>query len=772
MANEVRIRVLAIADESLRSALKPLEDSVGSAQKKTKTGLDGIDRATRTSAGRRMTEEERVAKAAERARDREAKAAEKSADRQAKAAAKKAAAELAAVEKLESEKRKKAEQTERYLSSVRNNSLRAEQALRQRDSGEQAAFRRRMVADFGGRAVSNIQRTLGAAGRFGKDVAQGAGYEFSVGGSMARSVELQKRSIDLSNQGYIPSEGKQRIDPKEVEARIKAAADATGFDRLSAASGLNKFVGKSGELDMGLKMLPELGKLARASGAELDDLADAAGDVSNAFKDDKPEDQLRKTQAVMRTLAGQGKIGAVEIKNLATQAAKLTSASGAFGGDAEKNLGFMGALTQMSRATGGSASATQAATSVGAFVNTLKTPARIKQFEAQGINLYDKKTGLYNDPENIVLQALSKTQGDPQKFKKMFANVQGARAVEGAALTYRNARSKALTGGANDTAANEAGLQAVKGEFNRFRKISMSGEEIDESFKRSMGGQDAKSQSFNNKFDDIVEKMGEKLLPALEKLEPVVLRAAESFTKLVTWAAENPGKAITAAIVGSIAKAGLETALRAGLEGAMSRAIGGGGKGGGVGAGGGGMGNLGAGLTIFGASIAITGAGIEIIDSVFKSKEGAAAGVEGAMNDVAGQRATAAAGEATPAALAELEAGKAKIEAELEAARLGATMKGEEGFSWGASALANFATAGSYGTSAGAQEHAMAADDKFYELQEQMAKQTAAIDKMNAKLAGGINAHVTNMPTNTGSLVDPGGRGVGVNNPFFGMIGQ
>ena len=59
--------------------------------------------------------------------------------------------------------------------------------------------------------------------------------------------------------------------------------------------------------------MPKLGKLAKASGSDLGDLADAAGDVSTALGDMAPDKKAERIDSIMRTIAGQGKIGAVEI---------------------------------------------------------------------------------------------------------------------------------------------------------------------------------------------------------------------------------------------------------------------------------------------------------------------------------------------------------------------------------------------------------------------------------------------------------------------------
>lgn len=739
MANEVRIRVVAAADDSLRSVLRPFEESVTRARRSSGAASKAASEDHARSLRTRVTQEERTAAYIQQVKIRSF------------------ANEQRIQERADRERIRAAERVQRELKSGVERSAR-----------EQRAVVQQMASEFGSRSVASIKQTAAAAIRGAKEVATGAGYKFSIGDSMARSIELQKRATELSNQGYIPSLGKARIDPRLVEQQIKTAADATGFDRIGAAEGLGAFVGKTGELQLGLDLLPKLGKLAKASGSDLNDLADAAGDVSSALGDMAPDKKAERIDAIMRTIAGQGKIGAVEVKNLASQMAKLGTSAGAFGGDSEKNIAFMGALTQMSRATGGSASATQAATSVSSLVNTLRTPARMRQFEAAGVDLYDKKTGIYNDPQEIILKSLEATKGDPEKWKKLFANTGGARAVEGAANIYRRSRASALEGGASEDAANTAGLDAVKKEFARFMEITMKGDELEESFKARMGNQDTKSQNFNNKFDDIVERMGERLLPALEKMEPVVLKVTEAFSGMIAWAAENPGKAITAAIVYSIGKAGIETALKAGMEGLITRAIGGGAAGGKGSPGLGGAGNLGTGLAIFGAAIAITGAGITIMDAVFDKKSDAAAGAEAGLNTIgnllseAGNQSTlsdqeklAKATEARDAAQRIVDAGEgAKARPYTQNAALGVfgALVPENLMSAGLSSI----TAGSYGESWDKQNNDTASIAKIEDAKAQVVAANAKIDALNAKMGGTLQVNVTNMPT-TGFGVDPAG---------------
>ncbi len=740
MANEVRIRVVAAADDSLRSVLRPFEEAVARTQQKAGGAARQATEQTTRSLRTRVAAEERNAQYLERIRYRSMMS------------------EQRMQERADRDRVRAAERVQTQLKTV------GEREARERDS-----LAKRAASEFGSRAVSNIKQGATTAVRGAEKLANSAGYKLSATDSMGRNIELQRRATDLSNQGYIPSLGKERIDPREVEKQIKSAADSTGTDRLGAAEGLAAFVGKTGELQLGLDLLPKLGKLAKASGSDLSDLADAAGDVSSSLGDMAPDKKAGKVDAVMRMLAGQGKIGAVEMKHLSTQAAKIGTASTAFGGDPEKNIAFMGALTQMSRATGGSASATQAATSVSSFVNTLKTPARVKQFEAQGIEVYNKKTGIMNDPEQIILKALSKTKADPVAFKKMFANVQGARAVEGAANIYRRNRASALEGGASEKDADIAGLTAVKKEFDRFREITMKGKELEDSFQARMGNQDSKSAQFNAKFDDIIERMGDRLLPAFEKLEPVVLKATEGFASMVAWAAENPGKAIASAIAYSIGKAGIETVVKTGFEALLTNALGAGKTPTAGGAPGAGMGNLGAGLAIFGASIAITGAGITIMDAVFDKKgeaEGNAnaglAGIgnllseAGAQSTLTDQQKLEKAQEAKRRAQAIIDSGAdAKyrgIDTNVLLGPVGGLFKEDL-----LSAALSSATAGTYGESWDKQNMDTANASKQEEAKAALAEANAKIDALSTKLGSTLNVTVTNMPT-TGFGVDPKGR--------------
>jgi hypothetical protein len=333
----------------------------------------------------------------------------------------------------------------------------------------------------------------------------------------------------------------------------------------------------------------------------------------------------------------------------------------------------MGTLAQLSRQKGGSASATQAATSVGSFVSMLKTPARMAAFEkATGEKVYNKETGFIRDPKWIIQKALTATMGDPEKLKSIFANVQGARAIEGSATTFRQgmveAKSKGIT---DESKIAEYAANKVSEEFAKFGGAS-SEKKIQDDLKVAMDSKESKAQQFQNQLEKVVASMADKVLPQMEKLGPKVLEVVEALAKLVGWAAENPGKAIMGAIVASIGKAAIGSAVSKSIESLIGGLAGAGGKGlGGLGAGGA-LGSAGAvaaaGAVGFGVGSAIV-AGIEWGES-----EATQGGNQSALRD---NRVFGAMGDANKAAMGgtDDDADRALVAAERMRAELAADIE-------------------------------------------------------------------------------------------------
>lgn len=560
---ELRIRVGAYVDRSFEAVLTQIEAATKRSQAKVTQGTAAstalVVRQTRTQ-GAAMSKSYQ---------DAEARFAALAASISGKSTAMLAPG-TAAVQRFGSESKKNFDLAMRGFQaagrSAEDNFRRIGKAQRDLAIAEKVhpLFRERQLSPGAQSVVRGVRTGFGAARQaagfaagIARDVAAGAGVDFSLSSMVAKNVDLETRATDLSNAGFMPgAEGAngRRVSPRELMKQARDLGNRTGFSSSSVIEGLQGFVGKTGDLETGRAVLEDLAKLSRATGTNFEDMVNAAGDVSTTLGDIPNKGEA--VAGVMRSIAGQGKLGAVEIKDLAVQMAKIAAAAGQFEGDPKENVALLGAFAQESRQRGGSASATQAATSVGAMLSTFKTPARVAAFKANGIDV-TTSSGMVRNPKELVIEALRAQGMDPVKFKSMFANVAGARAVEGFATIYRQA------GG------GQAGEDAVRAEFARLEQAAMGAGEILESFNASLRTTEAQANIFNNKMQETAGEMQSALLPALIALSPAIIEVTKGISG---WVAkffgsdkvENEKDAGGAALTGMNLARDLERQLRSG----------------------------------------------------------------------------------------------------------------------------------------------------------------------------------------------------------------
>jgi hypothetical protein len=740
----IRVTVGAAADASLDRAFIPLINAAAKA--KARVIKDALDM------------QKQVERAHARAADSAARQAARAAGQVQAMAAKQAAAEIASADRV-AQAKVKAEQRafdqklrlvqrqnreiERANSRAQSSIIRDNRADEKRAAGQRGT-RAERLQEFGSNAARNLAGVARAGVGVARDVARGAGVQFDLSSLVGKSVALETAATNVSNSAYQPGSGQGRVDPKDLVAQARQIGNMAAFDPEQIMEGLTAFVGKTGDLKTGRDTLADLAKLSRATGTGLEDMVDAAGDVAIQLGD--VSDKGPKIAAIMRTIAGQGKVGAVEIRDLAVQMAKLGAAASAFEGDPKKNIELMGAFAQSARQKGGAASATQAATSVAALINTFKTPARTAAFEsATGKKVFNEKTGMLRDPKQLVMEALAATQGDPEKFKKIFANVQGARAVEGFATTFRQARSQAMDRGVTGDGAVKAGLDAVEQEFKKFSK-PIGEDEQGGAFQKSMETSAARVQLFNNKIAEIGASVAERVLPQLEKLAPAIINAVDAMAKLIGWAAENPSKAITLAIVGSIAKAAIGSAVSGALTDLMKNAVtsGAGLAGKALSGGAGAAGAIGLTLAIAAATIVIGSAIIDMVsnDTQKGVNQSVNADAETVNAIAAYNGAVRTGGTADPVVRSDLESVQAQLQARIAAAQDPT------------SALGAIFTSKTFEDRGKEQNDAA----NILQLKSDLAQVTQAINMLSGKLTGGIPVTVSNMPSPVGAGVDSAGR--------------
>lgn len=469
------------------------------------------------------------------------------------------------------------EKAARESAKVKREAIRQEAKDRKEAEGAVRSF----AGGVAGTARGLVSRGVGVAA----DVARGAGVSFDIASGVKKRVDLQAAATALSNAGY-QEDGVGitgvRQDPRAIMADIQKTGESYGIDQMDIAGALDKFVGKTGELQTGREMLDSFAKTAKATGASMEDVAAAAGAISNKLGD--VPDKANAINKVMLAIAGQGKVGAVEIKDLATQMEKLTSQASKFqsnaalkglvGNDTGANIAMLGVLAQAARKTekGSAAQATQSAM---AFVRDLTSQTATKRILSQNqIGLYtDKDKTQLRDPQEIIKDIISKTKGDQTKLSYMMSN-QNSRAVVNAFMDPYLAAYKGTKGSAKEK--DEAGRAAVDAAFKTLKDATLSDKAQQEAVNAALGTTGSKVEQFQQKLDAVIGNMADRVIPALVRFSDPAIKAADGLSRLAVWSAEHPMGAAGGVVAASIAKSAADTvaskaagALVGGLTGGL-----------------------------------------------------------------------------------------------------------------------------------------------------------------------------------------------------------
>lgn len=449
------------------------------------------------------------------------------------------------------------------------------------------------IMGAGGKAVRGAVGVVGAAGGMALNAAGG----FSPTDAIQQRLALRGELADIANRGYIANDpdNNRRRNVDELQGAVNKVGLKYGIAPEKGAAGLDKFASKTGKLNVGLDMLGGLAEMSRAGAGDLDDLADAAGDVFNADTTQNAEQVL----AVMRALAAQGKIGAVEMKDLAAQMAKLGAAAGRFQGDAGKNMAMMGGLAQLARQSGGAASAQQATTSVQSLTNQFYKNARLGHFKELGVQVKDEKTGFNRDLDQILIETM---QAAERKSRKGGHGMQDFDVIMGGAIADAQARRATLPlEKAYKTAGGgEAGTKAVQDLLKQFAGASMTKEDVTEAANARLAQADVQLEQAMMRLKN---EAADKLTPSLMKIAnravdliPIFGRFLDVVSRVVDFFAENPFSGFAGLVTAFFLKELAAAQISSLIQSVISKAAGGGGgglPGGGVGGAGGAAGGSG-----------------------------------------------------------------------------------------------------------------------------------------------------------------------------------
>jgi hypothetical protein len=482
---------------------------------------------------------------------------------------------------------------------------------------------RRDIVNRGTGIVGGSVRGLvgGAANLAGAAVALGGG--FTLADTVQRSFGAESAAISLSNSAFL---GKgARPSPDAILSRARGVAADTGIGKAELIEGWQSYVAKSSDFAGGEKNLGDLAKLAKGSGSKFGDVMSAAGWLRTQNADMTPEEMM----ATMRNVVAQGKLGAVELPDLAQIAGKVTASSAMYGDTrsaAEKASGanaqtvaqrkLLG-LSQIAIKTSGSPE--EAATSITRFgSDVLSHQKGLKK--TFGLDVADAKTGLLKDPAEVLAMMFTKAGGHLGKLGEMGLGDRSIKLAEALAPVYQTAEAR----------KKGSGGDAIRAEVNKFTSVGYTPGQVNEDFAAVMA---AKGERFGLAVESIKEVLEGKLTPYLSRLAdrlpelmPKIERIIDGAAKLADFFIENPFTGIGAIVLATITKdivmAGIGGAVQAALvrliAGSAPGLVGGGGASAVAGVGGG----VGSKLLAAAPAAGVLGIGLAGV---------AAAGVEGKM---------------------------------------------------------------------------------------------------------------------------------------------
>lgn len=496
-------------------------------------------------------------------------------------------------------------------------------AAKSADEMERAADRaarawERQLKSVASSAASTFRQLAGVVTSTLGGVVRGMGVNFDVSSNVSRAIASQRSAVLLANKGY--QEGAEgaagvRQDPGAILRDSAAAADATAHSIGEMNDALAGYVNKSGDLEGGRKMLVDIGKIANATGADLEATARAAGTLDYMLAQSgvsNVDERGKMVNSTMRNLSAQGKAGQQDIEEIAPQIPKLAAAANSVGMSFDRAMQTAGIMTQLA-GPGGAGTAAQAAQSTVALIRDLRKGGKTEMaLESHGISVFtDKNKTALRNPLEIMAEAIKQTHGNLPALAGMFRTSQGYRAVAGLANTY------------NKAGGGDAGVAAMKKQVDTLEKVTLSQKVLDEQNKKITETNASKAIKFQNQLEQIAGGLADKVMPALEAFAPRVLQAANALSGIVSWAANNPFEAVVGALTVSMGKALVGNALSNALSGAIRGAFGatGGAQGAAQTAASGAMGTIGKGFIIAAAAITVAEVGMLAIDKVAKMGE-------------------------------------------------------------------------------------------------------------------------------------------------------
>jgi hypothetical protein len=346
-----------------------------------------------------------------------------------------------------------------------------------------------------------------------------------IAGSAARqSLQLQEVSNRLSIAAR--GAGEEAVDPRELRKEFEATAAKTpGIAAIDVANAVSQFVSKTGELGVARKSQGVFATVASATGSSIEDVSAAAADLFQKFDITSVEGMAD----AMSALAFQGKAGSFELKDAASQFAKLSAAASRFGlAKGAGGVRTLGGLTQIARSATGSPE--QAATAVEAMFRQFTSAPALKQLKTIGVDPFkDKGRTQTKEIRGLLVETIAKSKGDLAKLQGIFGE-EGIRAISPIISEFNNAKQAASVGGASAADSNQAGADAARDYINKM--IDAPGDFSELQKDAAQAQQDA-SAKMTAAWEKITAGISDAAVPAIAELVKTIEESPGAIEALV-----------------------------------------------------------------------------------------------------------------------------------------------------------------------------------------------------------------------------------------------
>lgn len=411
--------------------------------------------------------------------------------------------------------------------------------------------------------------------RVAGDIARGVGIDTSLSSQVQNTMDARGTAAYLSNVARRP-DGSRRSTDEFMDMGSNLVKNYGVKGGINAAlGGAQRFFAQRGDMSGFDALSGDLAKRSVTYNVGFEDLSHTAAKFDSAlanveqFKNDDAS-RWKAVLGLVNNAIEQGNVGSIEIEDMAKEIPKLSGIAGMVGGDIGTNLKELMAIAQLAE-RGPAKNAASAGTFTQNFA--LDLPKRAQAFkDIAGINLFDDQGQLKN-LQSVILDTMAATEkggvvdgaqlNQVEMLNKLLPNKRSFLALQEFVNVFRGA------GG------GEKGLDAIRGEFQKFSGGKLAESKLDEDFKNAAKAGAPEMEKFNEALREITGAISGDFIKAVVANKDELIGIAETLGSLATWMVENPKVAIGGALVAAIGRSGIETAFRAGIERALLGSSGG-----------------------------------------------------------------------------------------------------------------------------------------------------------------------------------------------------